>query len=1379
MNEVNTEYGAGQIQVLEGLEAVRKRPSMYIGSTDARGLHHLVYEVVDNSIDEALAGYCTDIEVTIRPDHSVKVVDNGRGIPVEIIPKYQKSALEVVLTMLHAGGKFDNNAYKVSGGLHGVGVSAVNALSEWLEAEVRRDGKLFKQRYECGKPVTPVTKIGESTGNGTTITFMPDKTIFETLEYDIETLENRLRELAFLNKGVKITLKEEFTQKEQIFQYEGGIISFVEFLNKNKNMLHEKPIYFQKQKDTTVVEIAMQYNDGYTENVYTFANNINTHEGGSHLVGFKAALTKVSNDYARSKNFLKGDDKLSGEDAREGLTAIINVKLQNPQFEGQTKTKLGNSDIKGIVETLVSEGLSEFLEENPAAAKSILMKALEAAEAREAARKARELTRRKSALEISALPGKLADCSEKDPALSEIYIVEGDSAGGCFSGDTLVALADGRALSFKEIIAEQAAGKEHFCYTIRNDGKIGLERIINPRMTKTAAKVLKVTMDNGETLICTPDHPFMMRDGSFKRINEVKTTESLMPLYRKLSNIKEPGGHREMLETSVLSASSVVDRNYFDSSTKKTFNHRILSTEYLEEPVDVYDIEVPNSHNFALASGVFVHNSAKQGRNRKFQAILPLRGKILNVEKARLTKILKNEEIRALITAIGAGIGDGEEFDILKTRYHKIVIMSVDYSEMTFVRDPSGSIRSVCVGEFIDNLIDAGSDGTDHQVLCFDINSHKTTFKSIKNIIRHEIGEDLFEIQASYGRKVRITSSHSVFVYEDDTIKLKRGDAIQPGDMVVAPIKLPLEQSNPQAHIDLISELFAMREEFDFELYVRGEAITALHQMRIREEHSDEPQLIGQRVKIPADIRNILIEKRRSAGLSKEAICQALEIKQPGTFYSWERGNSKPVISHFTRYADLLGLDSEELLSHAEMVDSRLDNIWATQFNDSGSNRVKSYIRLSELNHDEISRFNGSKLSLTPEHYANHDVARFIPVNQELMTTLGFFVAEGSLSQRGGVRFAIGSSNQCMKDEISTAMHRVFGISPQYYRGAEGRAGDLKVVNNVVSAVFRFVFGFDSLESHTKRIPDIVFNVNRQMQLDFLRGYFMGDGTVDETGISMVTSSKELASQLMYLFSSHGVLASLSVREPDGKASGIIRGKPVITRHTVHALSIKSKEDIEKLRPVWKDHHLAYKLERKMKAENKTGINRSFTPIRADLAAFPVKSVSKVEPAKNMVYDFSVEEDENFICGMGGICCHNTDADVDGSHIRTLLLTLLYRYMRPLIESGYIYIAQPPLFKVKKGKSEFYVYNEEELNKKLADIGRDGITMQRYKGLGEMNPQQLWDTTMNPETRTMLKVALEDAIKADEIFTILMGDKVEPRREFIEKHAKDVRNLDV
>lgn len=633
--ETNKEYGAKQIQVLEGLEAVRKRPSMYIGSTDSKGLHHLVYEVVDNSIDEALAGYCDSIEVHLQANNIVKVVDNGRGIPIDTHPKYNKSALEVVMTLLHAGGKFDNKAYKVSGGLHGVGISVVNALSEWLEVEVKRDGKLYRQRYEKGIPVTKVVLVGDTQGKGTTITFRPDKDIFESIEFSFETLSNRLRELAFLNKGLRILIKDEAKGKEQVFCYEGGIISFVEYLNKNKNVLHDNVIYFQKQKNSTIVEIAMQYNDSYIENIHSFANNINTHEGGSHLAGFKSALTRVANDYARSKSLLKGDIKLAGEDIREGLTAIINVKLLNPQFEGQTKTKLGNSEIKGIVETLVSDGLSEFLEENPDAAKSIISKAIDAAEAREAARKARELTRRKNALEVSSLPGKLADCTEKDPSKSELYIVEGDSAGG----------------------------------------------------------------------------------------------------------------------------------------------------------------------------------SAKQGRDRRFQAILPLRGKILNVEKARLTKILKNEEIRALITAIGAGIGEEEEFDINKLRYHKIIIM--------------------------------------------------------------------------------------------------------------------------------------------------------------------------------------------------------------------------------------------------------------------------------------------------------------------------------------------------------------------------------------------------------------------------------------------------------------------------------------------------------------------------------------------------------------------------------------TDADVDGAHIRTLLLTLFYRYMRQLIEMGYVYIAQPPLYRIKKGKSEFYAYNEEELNRKLAEIGKDGATLQRYKGLGEMNPSQLWETTMNPEKRTVLKVTLEDAITADEIFTILMGDRVEPRREFISIHAKEVENLDV
>jgi DNA gyrase subunit B len=496
-NEIPAQkYDASSIQVLEGLEAVRKRPSMYIGSTDYKGLHHLVYEVVDNSIDEALAGYCHNIDVTINKDGSVSVADDGRGIPVELNEKYKRSALEIVMTMLHAGGKFDNQTYKVSGGLHGVGVSVVNALSDWLKVEVRRDDKLYVQEYAKGKPKADVHEIGTAVGTGTTVTFKPDVSIFETTDFQNDILANRLRELAFLNKGVKITLADARAGVSETFHYEGGIVQFVQYLNEGKTPINEKVIYFEKQKDTTDVEIAMQYNDGYSEIILAFANNIHTTEGGTHLSGFRSALTRSFNDYAKKNNLVKGEMQFSGEDIREGLTAIISVKLTNPQFEGQTKTKLGNSDVQGIVNSLVGEGLDDYLEENPAEARSIIQKAEQAFQAREAARKARELTRRKSALENTTLPGKLADCSERDPSKCELYLVEGDSAGG----------------------------------------------------------------------------------------------------------------------------------------------------------------------------------SAKQGRNRLFQAILPLRGKILNVEKARLHKILQSEEIRALITAMGTSVGD--EFNIDKARYHKIIIMT-------------------------------------------------------------------------------------------------------------------------------------------------------------------------------------------------------------------------------------------------------------------------------------------------------------------------------------------------------------------------------------------------------------------------------------------------------------------------------------------------------------------------------------------------------------------------------------------------------------------------------------------------------------------------------------------------------------------------------
>ncbi|EGJ29344.1 MULTISPECIES: DNA topoisomerase (ATP-hydrolyzing) subunit B [Moorena] len=727
---MTSSYSADQIQVLEGLEPVRKRPGMYIGTTGPRGLHHLVYEVVDNSIDEALAGYCTHIEVDINSDGSVTVTDDGRGVPTDTHPTTGKSALETVMTVLHAGGKFGGGGYKVSGGLHGVGVSVVNALSEWVDVTVWREKKEHTQRYERGVPVTELlVKPYKKTKTGTSVNFKPDTEIFTGgIEFDYTTLSGRLRELAYLNASVRITFSDHRLEEPRVetYHYEGGIQEYVAYMNREKHALHEEIIYIQGERKNIQVEVALQWCiDAYSDNLLGFANNIRTIDGGTHLEGLKTVLTRTMNAIARKRNKIKeSESNLGGENIREGLTGVISVKVPEPEFEGQTKTKLGNTEVRGIVDSLVGEVLTEYLDFRPQVVDTILEKAIQAYKAAEAARRARELVRRKSVLESSPLPGKLADCSSRDPGESEIFIVEGDSAGGCFSGETQVALADGRSLSFKELVAEQAMGKEHFCYTITNNGSIGIERIINPRITKANAEVIKLTLDNSETIICTPDHRFMLQDGTYKPAVSLTPDDFLMPLYRPLAEIRKQakvktqnkeaysavGGNQTQVCEAVANYNSVAELKYefpyvglwssplnpptlgdFQSfvppkigglggqnhtqNQQSHYNYQVVSIEPLEQLVDVYDIEVPHTHNFALESGVFVHNSAKQGRDRQFQAILPLRGKILNIEKTDDAKIYKNTEIQSLITALGLGI-KGEEFDSSNLRYHRIVIMT-------------------------------------------------------------------------------------------------------------------------------------------------------------------------------------------------------------------------------------------------------------------------------------------------------------------------------------------------------------------------------------------------------------------------------------------------------------------------------------------------------------------------------------------------------------------------------------------------------------------------------------------------------------------------------------------------------------------------------
>ncbi len=796
-------YEASNITVLEGLEAVRKRPGMYIGNTGRDGLHRCFGEIMDNSIDEFMAGHAKKIKIFYTKKKALITADDGRGIPTDIHPKTGKSALETIMTVLHAGGKFDQGNYEFSGGLHGVGASVVNALSKYVNVWVLRDGHIHFQRFEKGKTIGELEKLTQAESyakypnleslscwdeTGTIIEFLPDDTIFETVDFSMTEIRTSLKHAAYLNAGVDIQINVEGEEEEVRYFFPKGIVTYLEEITTGEESISPL-IHFARKEDKFQLECAMTYVTDYSEKLFPFTNGVPNPEGGMHVTGFKTALTKVINNYATAKGYFKKEgDKFTSDDLKEGLRVILSIKMVDPQFTSQSKVKLGSTLARTKTYEIVNDSIENFFEENPAIAATIVQKAQLALKARLAAKAARESVLRKGVLDSTSLPGKLSDCAEKDPAKSEIYLVEGDSAGGCFLASTSVKLADGRSLTMAELVEEDSKGIQNYCYTIQDNGHIGLEKILHPRITKTNAKVIKLTLDNGEVIICTPDHKFMLRDKSYKQACELLPTDSLMPLYHKLSkkakdeqtisgypmvwDVKDDkfiyshmladyynlennvyntslGSNRHHIDFSKLINNTekkieysnnskeqwseelttkrkiANDRTYQEHTIKalkdyliefrefdelafeeyriklnnknilkfetfcnrfynsdnnhalesiNNYNHRVIKIEEYPGLHDVYDIEVPHTHNFALDAGIFVHNSAKQGRDRHTQAILPLRGKVLNTEKAALDRIMQYEGIKNMITAFGTGIGD--RFDIEKLRYHKIVLMT-------------------------------------------------------------------------------------------------------------------------------------------------------------------------------------------------------------------------------------------------------------------------------------------------------------------------------------------------------------------------------------------------------------------------------------------------------------------------------------------------------------------------------------------------------------------------------------------------------------------------------------------------------------------------------------------------------------------------------
>jgi len=1078
----SSKYTAEEIQVLEGLEPVRKRPGMYIGSTDSRGLHHLVMEIIDNSVDEAIAGFAKNVYVIIHKDNKITVYDDGRGIPVEIHKKTKLSALEVAMTKLHAGAKFSSNAYQASGGLHGIGASAVNALSSWMRVEIIRNHKLYHQEYKRGKPQTkvlenPLPKQKKGFYNfdsGTKTSFMPDTMIFkETTKFKFKRIQASLRERAYLVAGVFFHLYDERDAQECHFYFDGGIKSLVKHLNKNKKTIHPIICAHQDLDDFSFpigVEVALQYNEGFVENIVSFANVINTPDGGTHLTGFRTALTKSIKEYALKSGLLKGEKNgFVGDDSKEGLTAVVFIKMPaaDIQFESQTKTKLNNPEAQSAVYNVVKESIDVYFEEHPSEAKKILEKVVLAAKARMAARAAKDAVIRKGVLEGMTLPGKLADCQESDPAKSEIYIVEGDSAGGCFSSSTKIALTDGRNLSFTQLIKEYKAGKTNFCYTILPNGQVGIGKIINPRQTKKKADTIKVQLDNKEEIVCTPDHLFMLNDSTYKQAQFLNKNDSLMPLYRKLSDIKDK---------------------------KITING--------------YEMV----YNLKNKKWVFTHLLADHYN-------------------------LKNKVYEK------------------KDGYHK------RHKDFTKLNNNPDNIHRLPINEHL-----------------------KIHNKIIKKTLH------------------------------------------------------------------------------------RPEIIEKVKQIRKTNEFRQK-------------IRSIMTQPEMRQMLSKRAKKQ------------WQ--NKKYKAYMVKKFLDFYYANPDSQQKSKKRLEKAQKEYWSKEKNRlAQAQRVGLYFKKHPEKKQELSK-------LAKKQWTDAELQQWRNKKTKKQWTDEFRNKRKK------------SYNQIYFQETLKALRFILEKHGKIEKKEYNRYRLLPKKTNLLK-----------LETFCQRF----FNNNEKQMLE----------TIHHANHKVVKISKLTTKQSVYDLEVPGT-------HNFALASGIF----------VHN-SAKQGRD------------------RKFQAILPLG-GKILNTERARL-----DKIIGFEELKALIIALGTGIGETF--NIDKLRYHRIiimcDADVDGEHIATLLLTFFYRHLKPIVDHGYLYIALPPLYKIQVGKNISYAYNDEEKDKILSQNKSSKAQLQRYKGLGEMNPNQLWETTMDPKGRILKKVTINDEVKADQVFNMLMGQEVPPRRKFIQTHAK-MANLDI